>query len=75
MLGRDGTVARWNRRQPAAGNVHVKTGTLSDVRAAAGVTHNPGGDILFVIIISGRSTANARRAIQQLLDWSYALDA
>ena len=75
VLGRDGTVARWNRRQPAAGNVHVKTGTLSDVRAAAGVTHNPGGDILFVIIISGRSTANARRAIQQLLDWSYGLDA
>ncbi|MBF2735108.1 MAG: D-alanyl-D-alanine carboxypeptidase [Betaproteobacteria bacterium AqS2] len=75
MLGRDGTVRTWNRGKPTAGRARLKTGTLSNVRAAAGVVHNPGGDALLVVMIETRSTANARRAIQQMLDWLHGLDA
>ena len=62
VLGRDGTVRTWNRNKPVAGRARLKTGTLSNVRATAGVVHNPQGDVLLVVMIETRSTANARRA-------------
>ena len=73
VLGRDGTTRRWNTTRDSAGNAHVKTGTLSNARAAAGVVHNSAGDIVFVMMVETRGTAAARRAIQDLLDWAYKL--
>lgn len=75
VLGRDGTARRWNRRKKSEGNAHIKTGTLANARSTVGFVHNPSGDIVFVMMVETRGTAAARRAIQDLLDWSYRLAA
>lgn len=73
ILGRDGTVRNWNRSSRSAGGAHLKTGTLSNARATVGYVHNPAGDIIFVVLAETRATALARRAIQEMLEWSYRL--
>jgi D-alanyl-D-alanine carboxypeptidase len=73
VLGRDGTAKSWNKRSKSAGAAHIKTGTLSNARSTVGVVHNPAGDIIFVFLAETRGTALARRAIQELLEWSYKL--
>lgn len=71
VLGRDGTARKWNASRDSAGNAHIKTGTLSNVRSTVGVVHNPASDIVFVMLVETRGTAAARRAIQDMLDWAY----
>ena len=72
ILGIDGTTRKWLRRSDAAGNVHIKTGTLRGVRTAAGFVHTAAGrDLLFVCMIDWGNTAVGRKLIQQLLAWAH----
>ena len=72
ILGIDGTTRKWLRRSDAAGNVHIKTGTLKGVRTAAGFVHtNSGRDLLFVCMIDWGNTAAGRKLIQDLLAWAH----
>ena len=72
ILGIDGTTRKWLRRSDAAGNVHIKTGTLKGVRTAAGFVHTSSGrDLLFVCMIDWGNTAVGRKLIQELLAWAH----
>ena len=72
ILGIDGTTRKWLRRSDAAGNVHIKTGTLRGVRTAAGFVHTSSGrDLLFVCMIEWGNTAAGRKLIQDLLAWAH----
>ena len=72
ILGIDGTTRKWLRRSDAAGNVHIKTGTLRSVRTAAGFVHTSSGrDLLFVCMIDWGNTAAGRKLIQELLAWAH----
>ena len=73
ILGVDGTTRTWNRNTDVAGNAHLKTGTLNNARSTTGIVHNPNDDIVFVVLTETRGTGAARRAIQDLLNWSYNL--
>ena len=73
ILGKDGTVKKWNSSAKSSGKAHVKTGTLKDTRTTVGYVHNPTKDIVFVVFAETKSTALARRAIQELLELTYVL--
>ena len=73
ILGVDGTVRKWLRRSKAAGDAHVKTGTLAGVRTLVGYVHpEDGRQLLFVAMIDWRNTWASRRVLQELLTWAHS---
>jgi D-alanyl-D-alanine carboxypeptidase/D-alanyl-D-alanine-endopeptidase (penicillin-binding protein 4) len=69
ITGVDGTMRR--NRSRAAGNAHLKTGSLRDVVALAGYVHAASGRrYVFVAIINHASAGAGRPALDALLDWT-----
>ena len=69
ITGVDGTMRR--SRSRAAGNAHLKTGSLRDVAAFAGYVHASSGRRYVMVGIINHANANAARpALDALLDWA-----
>lgn len=64
---RDGTMARMFVGQPAAGNLHAKTGYINDVRTLSGYVKTASGEnVVFSFLYNGRNTGGARGVQQNL---------
>lgn len=71
-VGVDGTMRRRMRNDPLAGNAHIKTGTLRNVRAIAGyVTAASGRRYALTLIINGPHAEGSAPAQDALLRWVY----
>jgi len=69
LVGVDGTM---KRRNGAAGNAHIKSGLLADVRAIAGYVHALSGRRYVVVCIINHPSAGAGQpAIDALLEWVF----
>lgn len=69
ITGQDGTLRR--ERWRAQGMAHLKTGSLRDVAAVAGVVHAGGGHrYVLVAIINHPNAAAVRPAIEALVEWA-----
>jgi D-alanyl-D-alanine carboxypeptidase/D-alanyl-D-alanine-endopeptidase (penicillin-binding protein 4) len=69
LVGVDGTM---RKRNGAAGNAHIKTGLLADVRAIAGYVHAASGRRYAVAaIINHPNARDAQAAHDALLQWLY----
>ena len=69
ITGVDGTMRR--NRSRAAGNAHLKTGSLRDVVALAGYVHAASGRRYVLVAIINHANAGAGRpALDALLDWT-----
>ncbi len=72
IAGVDGTMRHRLTNQPVVGNAHIKTGTLSDVRAIAGyVASQDGNSYVVVSFINDPRAEAARAAHDALLEWIY----
>jgi D-alanyl-D-alanine carboxypeptidase/D-alanyl-D-alanine-endopeptidase (penicillin-binding protein 4) len=70
LVGVDGTM---RSRNGAAGNAHIKTGLLADVRAIAGYVHAASGRRYVVVAIINHANArDGQPAHDALLNWVYA---
>ena len=68
VAGIDGTA---RRARGAAGRAHLKTGSLKDVAAVAGVVLGPGGRRRIVVgIINDPQAESARPALDALVQWA-----
>jgi D-alanyl-D-alanine carboxypeptidase/D-alanyl-D-alanine-endopeptidase (penicillin-binding protein 4) len=68
----DGTMRRRLRKEGVAGNAHVKTGLLSDVRAMAGYVRDSGGRRHIVVMLVNHPNAHqSQAALDALLRWVY----
>jgi serine-type D-Ala-D-Ala carboxypeptidase/endopeptidase (penicillin-binding protein 4) len=70
IAGRDGTLRLRMRETPAEGNVHAKTGTISNVRALSGYVDTADGErLLFSMIVNGHAltAAHADRLVDEAL--------
>lgn len=72
IAGKDGTLRDRFRGTLVAGNAHMKTGTLNDVRAIAGyVLDHQGRRMVVVFFVNHSHASNARSAIDALIRWVY----
>jgi D-alanyl-D-alanine carboxypeptidase/D-alanyl-D-alanine-endopeptidase (penicillin-binding protein 4) len=72
LIGMDGTMRQRLRMQPVAGNGHVKTGTLTQVRAIAGYLQAVSGKRYAVVCLINHANAErSQEAIDTLLQWVY----
>lgn len=68
----DGTMRKRLRGEPVAGQAHVKTGLLSDVRAMAGyVLDRKGHRRVMVMLMNHPNAPDAEAATDALLRWAY----
>lgn len=73
IVGLDGTLARRFNGSAVNGRAHLKTGTLRDVSALAGVVHTRAGRrVAFVLLVNHANAARATEAQQVLLEWTAA---
>ena len=72
LVGFDGTMRRRLQDRSIAGNAHIKTGTLSEVRAIAGyVLAASGKQYAVVSLINHANAARGQEAQDLLLQWVY----
>jgi D-alanyl-D-alanine carboxypeptidase/D-alanyl-D-alanine-endopeptidase (penicillin-binding protein 4) len=72
VVAADGTMRKRLPSAGVAGQAHIKTGTLSAVRAIAGyVLDARGRRVVVVFIVNHANAANAQAAQDALLDWVY----
>jgi serine-type D-Ala-D-Ala carboxypeptidase/endopeptidase (penicillin-binding protein 4) len=72
LVGYDGTMRRRLNAQTVAGNAHIKTGQLSDVRAVAGYVQAASGRQYVVVFLVNDPNAGAAADAQDiLLQWVY----
>jgi D-alanyl-D-alanine carboxypeptidase/D-alanyl-D-alanine-endopeptidase (penicillin-binding protein 4) len=74
IAGLDGTTRRRYRRDPMAGRMHLKTGSLNGVTAIAGFVRSESGQEYVVVAItnhSGPPYGGGLEAQQALLRWVY----
>jgi len=73
LVAYDGTMKRRLRYESVAGQAHIKTGSLADVRALAGYVLDARGRRLAAVFFVNHPNANATQAAQDaLLSWIYA---
>ena len=73
VAGLDGTARRRLSGSPAAGQAHVKTGTLNGVRAIGGyVLDRHGRRHAVVMMVNHAQAANSAAAQDALLEWVWA---
>lgn len=76
VAGVDGTTQRRFRRDPMAGQMHLKTGTLRDVTAIAGYVRSRSGSDYVVVVIANQEKATwggGQAAQNALLSWVFGL--
>ena len=72
LVGFDGTMRRRLQDRTVAGNAHIKTGSLSDVRAVAGYVQAASGKQYAVVsLINHANAARGQEAQDLLLQWIY----
>ncbi len=72
LVGFDGTMRRRLNLRTVAGQAHVKTGTLSDVRAVAGYVLSASGRRYAVVMFVNHANAGAAQPAQDaLLQWVF----
>jgi len=72
VVGVDGTMRHRLVNADVAGNAHIKTGTLRNVRAIAGYVNAEDGNTYIVVsMINDPRAHNARQAHDALLEWVY----
>lgn len=72
LVGYDGSMRRRLRERGIAGQAHIKTGSLDEVRAVAGyVLAASGRRHVVVCIVNHRNAAASGAAIDALLEWVY----
>ena len=74
LAGRDGTTRRRFLKDPAAGDMHLKTGSLNAVTAIAGYVHSESGAnyVVVVFVNHPKATWGGGQAAQNaLLRWAY----
>jgi D-alanyl-D-alanine carboxypeptidase/D-alanyl-D-alanine-endopeptidase (penicillin-binding protein 4) len=72
LVGYDGTMRRRLKTQSVAGQAHIKTGTLNDVRAIAGFVQAASGKSYVVVFLINHPNAPAgQKAQDALLQWVY----
>jgi D-alanyl-D-alanine carboxypeptidase/D-alanyl-D-alanine-endopeptidase (penicillin-binding protein 4) len=72
VVAADGTMRKRLSNAGVAGQAHIKTGTLSSVRAIAGyVLDARGRRVVVVFIVNHANAANAQAAQDALLGWVY----
>jgi D-alanyl-D-alanine carboxypeptidase/D-alanyl-D-alanine-endopeptidase (penicillin-binding protein 4) len=75
LVAYDGTMKRRLTTSAVAGQAHIKTGTLNDVRAIAGyILDRKGARHVVVFIINHPNAGNGQSAQDALLRWVYAAD-
>jgi D-alanyl-D-alanine carboxypeptidase/D-alanyl-D-alanine-endopeptidase (penicillin-binding protein 4) len=76
LAGEDGSLRRRLREGPAHGRARLKTGTLFNVRALAGVVNDRADRswVLVAMVNGGRLTAGATRALDELVERVAAMD-
>ena len=75
VVAQDGTMRRRLKTDGIAGQAHIKTGSLSDVRTIAGYVLDRAGQRNIVVFIINHPNAVAGQAAQDaLLRWVYAAD-
>lgn len=67
LAAMDGTMRRRLRNTPVAGQAHIKTGSLSGVRAIAGITRDANGQSWAVAAIVNHPSAGASREALDLV--------
>ena len=67
LVGVDGTLRRRVRNDSVAGQAHIKTGTLNDVRAMAGFVLDATGHRWMVVMIVNHPNASLTQAAQDVL--------
>ena len=73
VVAADGTMRRRLKSGAVAGQAHIKTGSLSDVRAIAGYVLDRSGRRYAVVMMVNHPTAQQSQAAQDaLLSWVYA---
>jgi D-alanyl-D-alanine carboxypeptidase/D-alanyl-D-alanine-endopeptidase (penicillin-binding protein 4) len=73
LVAYDGTMKRRLKYDSVAGQAHIKTGSLSDVRSLAGYVLDARGRRFAVVFIVNHANAGATQAAQDaLLSWVYA---
>lgn len=69
----DGTMKKRSNGTAVAGQAHIKTGLLDNVRSMAGyVLDKPGRRVVVVFFVNHSRSANAQPAMDALLHWVYA---
>lgn len=72
LVGYDGTMRRRLKEQGVAGQAHIKTGTLNDVRSIAGYVQAASGKTYVVVfLINHAAASNGQQAQDALLQWVY----
>jgi D-alanyl-D-alanine carboxypeptidase/D-alanyl-D-alanine-endopeptidase (penicillin-binding protein 4) len=72
LVGYDGTMRRRLKTQGVAGQAHIKTGTLTDVRSIAGYVQAASGKhYVVVFLINGPNAPAGQKAQDALLQWVY----
>jgi D-alanyl-D-alanine carboxypeptidase/D-alanyl-D-alanine-endopeptidase (penicillin-binding protein 4) len=72
LAGYDGTMRQRLKTLGAAGNAHIKTGSLTDVRSIAGYVLAASGKRYAVVCIINHPSASAGQEVQDaLLQWVY----
>ena len=73
LVANDGTMRRRLKYESVAGQAHIKTGSLSDVRSLAGYVLDARGRRFAVVFIVNHPNAGATQGAQDaLLNWVYA---
>lgn len=72
IAGVDGTMRRRMKDAPGAGQAHLKTGLLADVRSIAGyVLDQRGRRFVVVMIVNDPRAPEAQEALDALVSWTY----
>lgn len=72
LVAYDGTMRRRHKHDAVAGQAHIKSGSLADVRAAAGYVRDAGGRRFAVVFLVNHANAAAAQPAQDaLLRWVY----
>ncbi|MBO9538186.1 D-alanyl-D-alanine carboxypeptidase/D-alanyl-D-alanine-endopeptidase [Herbaspirillum sp.] len=72
LVGYDGTMRRRLKTQSVAGQAHIKTGTLNDVRSIAGYVQAASGKYYVVVFLINHPNApSGQKAQDALLQWVY----
>lgn len=76
VVAQDGTMRQRLREEAVAGQAHVKTGSLADVRSLAGFVYtNAGRRLAFAFIINHANAAGGQAAQDALLRWLHEYQA